>query len=247
MALISESLARQVWPDGSAIGQRLNMSLDTDHRPLIIVGVVGDVRGAGLDSDPQPTVYACAPQRPQWWQVARLSVVVRSTTDVATLGPAMRAAVEGLRADVPIELRTLDDVAVTSLAPQRLAVVLVATFAVTALTIAAMGVVAAVAWNVTRRAREIGIRVAVGATHAQVMTMVMRQGLSPVLVGLGLGLVGALAAVTLMGHLVHGANRFDPLTIGCVTLLFITVAAVACWLPARRLTRIDPLSAMRAE
>jgi predicted permease len=247
VALVSESLARRIWPGADPMGQRLHISLDTDRRPLIVVGVVGDVRGSGIDSDAQPTIYACAPQRPQWWQVARLSIVVRSTADVTTLGPAMRRAVQALRADVPIELRTMAEVATASLAPRRLTLLLVATFALTALTIAGLGLAAAVAWNVSRRAREIGIRFALGATQAEVLGLVMRDGLAPVMVGLGLGLVSAFTAVTLMGHLVYGGDRFDPLSIGSVALLLLLVAVLACWLPARRVARIDALSAMRAD
>jgi putative ABC transport system permease protein len=248
VAVISESLARQSWPGEDPIGQRLQFgNMDTDRRLLHIVGVVADVKSDGLDAEPRPTVYAYSPQRPQWWQAARLSIVVRTDADPAALAPAMRAAVEGLRADVPLELRTMRAVAAASLTSQRFTLVLFAVFSGAALLIAALGVWAAVACGLAQRTREIGIRVALGASRTSIVALVVRQGMTPVLVGMGVGLAAAALAARLMGTLVHGVSASDPLTFATVTLVLALVGAAACWAPARRAVTDDPLAAMRAE
>jgi ABC-type antimicrobial peptide transport system permease subunit len=141
----------------------------------------------------------------------------------------------------------MTEVAAASLTSQRFTLVLFAVFSGTALLIAALGVAAAVAYGLAQRAREIGIRVALGASRARVIALVVRQGMTPVLVGLGVGLAGAALATRLLGVLVHGVRASDPLTFAAVTLVLAVVGAAACWAPARHAVKDDPLAAIRAE
>jgi predicted permease len=248
VAVISESLARTTWPGEDPIGRRVQFTgLDGDRRPLNIVGVVADVKNDGLDADPRPTVYAYSLQRPQWWQVSRLAVVIRTDQDPATLVPALRAEVERLRPDVPLQFRTLREVASASLTPRRFSLVLFGVFAVTALAIAGLGVFAAVSYAVSQRTRELAIRTALGATRGRLVAAVLRHGLAFVAGGLVAGFAGALLATRLIANLVYGARVVDVATFAAVALLLLAVAAAACWLPARRASAVDPMAAIRGD
>lgn len=247
VAVISRTLADRYWPNEDPLDKRIQFgSMDTDKRLLHVVGVVGDVRNAGLDAEPGPTVYAYSLQRPQWWQVAHLSIVVRASQPQALI-PAMREAVETLRPDVPLSFRTLDQVFSSSLDKRRFSLVLFGIFGVVTLLIAAIGLYAVMSYTVTQRTHEIGIRMALGAQKGNVLRLVLMQGMRLTLAGVMVGLLAALALTRLMRSLLVGVQETDPLTFGATTLVLILVALLASWIPARRAIKTDPMVALKEE
>lgn len=247
VAVINQAMAARYFPNQDPIGQRIQFgNMDGDKRILNVVGVVGDVREA-LDAQVEPTVYACSVQRPQWWQVSRLAVVARSTLEPAALIPAMRAAALGLRADVPLSFTTLPEVFSASLNERRFSLVIFAVFGLVALLLAAMGVYGVLSYAVTERTHELGIRMALGAQRGAVLRLVIGQGMRLAIVGIAVGLLGALAATRLLATMVYGVSTTDALTFAGIALLLVAVALLACWLPARRATKVDPMIALRYE
>jgi putative ABC transport system permease protein len=247
VAVISQSLARRYWPNEDPIGKRIQFgSMDTDKRLLHVIGVVGDVRNA-LDAEAGPMVYAYSLQRPQWWQVSSLSIVARASNQPQSLIPAMRAAVEALRPNVPLRFRTLDQVFFSSLDQRRFILALFGVFAAVALLIAAIGVYGVMAYMVTQRTQEIGVRMALGARAADVLRLALGHGMRLAVTGVALGLLAAFAMTRLMKSLLFGVEATDPLTFTAVASLLTIVALLACMIPARRATKVDPMVALRDE
>jgi predicted permease len=247
VAVISNSLAQRYWPAGDAIGKRIQFgNMDTDKRLLQIVGIVGDVRSS-LERDAQPTVYAYSLQRPQWWQVARLSIVVRAEAAPETLIPALRSIVRGLRSDVPTSFGTIEEVFSAAFDSRRFTLSLFGVFGVIALLITVIGVYGMLSFSIEERRQEIGIRMALGAQPGNVLLLVIGQGLRLAVIGVVLGLAGAWGLTRLMSNLLFGVSPTDPITFAGIGVLLLLVALLACWLPARRATRIDPLEALRCE
>ena len=237
-AVISQSLAHLYWPNGDALGKQIQFgNMDTDKRLLNVVGIVGDVRDAELEREPQPTVYAFSLQRPQWWQVSRLSIVVRAQSDPQRLISALRTTVQGLRSDAPLSFRTLTSVLASSLDQRRFSLVLFAVFSTVALLIAALGIYGVLWYAVTQRTQEIGIRMALGAQGAHVVRLVIGEGLRLMLMGIAAGLAAAFLLTRLMTKLLFGISAGDPLTFAGVALLLMMVGLLACYLPARRATK----------
>lgn len=248
VAVISQSLAQRYWPNQDPIGQRIQFgNMDTDKRLMEIVGVVADVRNSTLELEPQPTVYGYSLQRPQWWQVVGLAIVVRSQTDPQTLIPALRTTVQSLRPGVPTSFATLEQVFSSSYDSRRFSLTLFGVFAGAALLITLIGIYGTLSYSVTERTREMGIRMALGAQRSNVLSLVIRQGLQLAVIGIALGLVGAWALTRLMASLLYGVKPTDALTLVAVALTLIGVALVACYVPARRATKVDPLVALREE
>jgi putative ABC transport system permease protein len=247
VAVISQSLARRYWPNEDPVGKRIQFgNMDTDKRLLHVVGVVGDVRNA-LDTQAGPMVYAYSLQRPQWWQVSSLSIVARGTNQPQALIPAMRAAVEALRPDVPLRFRTIDQVFSSSLDQRRFIMSLFGVFAAVALLIAAIGVYGVMAYSVTQRTQEIGIRMALGAQAADVLRLTLGQGMRLAVTGVALGLLSAFAVTRLMKSLLFGVEATDPLTFTATAVLLMIMALLACLIPARRATKVDPMISLRCE
>jgi predicted permease len=247
VAVISQSLARRYWPNEDPIGKRIQFgNMDTDKRLLHVVGVVGDVRNA-LDTEAGPMVYAYSLQRPQWWQVSSLSIVVRGTNQPQAVIPAMRSAVAALRPNVPLRFHTLDQVFSSSLDQRRFILSLFGVFAAVALTIAAIGVYGVMAYTVAQRTQEIGIRIALGAQAADVLRLALGQGMRLAATGVSLGLLAAYALTRLMKNLLFGVEATDPLTFTMIALLLMIVALLACLVPARRAVKVDPMVALRCE
>ncbi len=247
VAVISQSLARRYWPNEDPIGKRIQFgNMDTDKRLLNIVGVVGDVRNA-LDTEASPMVYAYSLQRPQWWQVSSLSIVARSSNNSQAQIPAMRAAVESLRHDVPLRFRTIEQVFSSSLDQRRFILSLFGVFAAVALLIAAIGVYGVMAYTVTQRTQEIGIRMALGAQSADALRLALGQGMKLAMAGVALGLLAAFAITRVMKNLLFGVEATDPLTFAAIALLLMIVALLACLIPARRAAKVDPMVALRCE
>jgi len=248
VALISQSLAQKYWPNEDPIGKRIQFgNMDKDKHLLNIVGVVGDVRDAALEREAQPTVYSFSLQRPQWWQVERLAIVVRAQTAPQALIPALRASVVSLRADAPTSFKTLDKVFSSSLDSRRFSLVIFGVIAVTALALAIAGIYGVMSYVVTQRTHEIGIRMALGAQAADVLRLIVKNGMGPVLIGVAIGLAGAFSLTRLMASLLFGVTPTDPLTFATVSFGLIVVSLSACYIPARRATKVDPLVALRYE
>jgi predicted permease len=247
VAVISQSLAQRYWPNEDPLGKRIQFgNMDTDKHLLHVVGVVGDVRVA-LENEPQPTVYSFSLQRPQWWQVAQLAIVVRANTDPESLAPAMRSTVQSLRSDAPATFTTLEQVVSSAFDARRFSLVLFTVFAGVALLITLIGLYGMLAYLVAERRHEIGVRMALGAQPGNVLRLVIGQGLKLVVLGVIVGLIGAWGLTRFMQSLLFGVTPTDPGTFAAIALLLLLVALMACWIPARRATKVDPLVALRYE
>ncbi|HJU65914.1 MAG TPA: ABC transporter permease, partial [Gemmatimonadaceae bacterium] len=245
--VINEALARKYYSGEDAVGKEIYLGAP-DNRLFdrgTIVGVVGDTRDAGLGQDPLPTVYIPLAVMPEW---PFFSYVVRTAGEPTAVASAARAAIRSLSASAPIlNMRTLDAVLAESVAPARWSTTLLGVFAGVALLMAGLGVFGVLSFMVTRRTRELGIRIALGAAPASVRRMVIGQGLRLVAIGLALGLAGSLALTRLMKSLLFEVAPTDPATYVGVVALLLGIASLAAYLPARRATRVDPLIALRAE
>jgi len=244
-AVISQSVAEKYWPNEDPIGQTIQFgNMDGDLHLLHIVGVVGDVHDYGVDMPISPTVYGNALQR---LPSSRFTVVARAQVEPSALVPAMRDVVRSLDPQLPINFRTLDQVFSSSLDQHRFSLVIFAVFGATALLLAAMGIYGVTTYTVTQRTQEIGIRMALGAQMGDVLKLVLRSAMSLVLIGSGLGLAGAYAIARVMTSLLFGVAPTDLATFIAVTVVMLLVALLACLIPARRATRVDPLVALRYE
>jgi predicted permease len=242
VAVISQKAARTFWPEVDPIGRRL--SVDGGQTWITVVGVVGDVLQYGLDQAPTPLIYLPFMQRP----VREATFLVRTTGDPAALGRRLQELVRAIDPQQPVaNIRTLRELRGDSLAPSRLTTTLLGIFAALALIITATGLAGVIAYTVSQRTREIGIRMALGAAQNGVLGMILRQGLTLVALGLAIGVAGALALSRVMDGLLYGVGATDPITFVAVALVLLGVAIVACLVPARRATTIDPLVALRAE
>jgi predicted permease len=246
VALISESLARQYWPQQDPLGRGIQYgNMDGDTHLLRVVGVIRDVREFGLEANARPTVYVHYLQRPgQAWG---FSIVARAEGDVRKLIPAMRSAAQATNPNVPVNLRTLDQVFSSSLGHRRFSLVIFGSFAVAALLLAGLGIYGVTSYVVTQRSHEIGIRIALGARVVEVVRLVMKQGMTSVLLGIAIGLGGAFALTRLIQKLLFGVSPTDPLTFAVIPMLLAAVALLACLLPARRAAKVDPMVALRCE
>jgi putative ABC transport system permease protein len=246
VALVSQALARSRWPDASPLGKLIQFgNMDGILEPLVVVGVVGDVRESGLDSESSPTLYANARQRHT--RLADLSYVIRTRGDPLALVPQLRQAVAAQAPDLPPAFTTLQEVIDASLAQRRLALVLVGGFGIAALLLALAGVYAAVAFSVSQRTREIGVRMAIGARGASVVGMVVGEGLRLAALGVAFGVIGAALLSRGATGLIHGIGSTDPVTFVLAPLLLLGAAAMAAWVPARRAAAVDPISALRSD
>jgi putative ABC transport system permease protein len=244
VVVISESVARRHWPNGDAVGSLVRLGPDPSEPWSEVIAVVGDVRQNGPARDSRPTVYAFLHQ--DYWDGR--DVVVRARGGATSITASVRDVVRQLDPALPVtQMRAMDEVASEVLAGQRLPMTLMTTFAALALVLAAVGLYGVMSYVVTARTREFGVRMALGAPQAAVIRLVMRQGLVTVLSGLAIGLVGAAAATRLLAGLLFGVRPLDALTFGAVPAVLLGVALVACWLPARRATRVDPMAALRTD
>jgi putative ABC transport system permease protein len=244
VAVISESLARDRWPNQDPLGHTIEFgNMDGDLRLLTIVGIVGDVHEYGLDAPPRPTVYVNLFQRPR----PAMTVTMLSDADTRLVTSAARGMLQDLDPEVPARFRTLSQVYSASLGSRRFNVILVGFFGITALLLATAGVFGVMAYAVSRRTREIGVRVALGAGSGDILRMVLSQGLRTIFAGVAIGIAGSLALTRTVESLLFGVTVTDPLTFGGVTLLLVGAALLACFVPAQRATKVDPLVALRHE
>ena len=244
VAVINESLARSRWPGEDPIGRTIEFgNMDGDLRPLTIVGVVADTREYGPEQPPRPTVYVNLLQRPRFW----VTVVIRSDADRSAIVAAARGILREVAPDVPPRFRTFEQIYSATLGARYFNLTLVGAFAGTALVLAVAGIYGVMAYSVVRRRREIGVRVALGASPGSVRRMVLSQGLTTTAAGLLAGLLGALGLTRTLESLLFGVRPTDPLTFGAVIVVLASSAALACYVPARRATRTDPVEALRRE
>jgi putative ABC transport system permease protein len=244
VAVISESLAHDRWPHQDPIGHTIEFgNMDGDVRLLTIVGIVGDTHEYGLDEPPRPTVYVNLFQRPR----AEMTVTMLSDADTRLVSSAARGMLRELNTDVPARFRTFQQVYSASLGSRRFNVILIGFFGITALLLAATGVFGVMAYSVSRRMREFGVRVALGATSGNVLRMVLGQGMRTILIGVAIGIVGSFALTRAVSSLLFGVTATDPVTFAAVTLTLIAVALLACYIPARRATKVNPIVALRDE
>jgi len=243
--VISESLGKQRFGDQDPIGQRVRLG-PSDGPWQTIVGVVGDVKQTSLAASDLNAFYTT----PEQWPFGdnTMSLVIRAAGNTAHLTPAIRDAIWSVDKDQPIlQVAMMDDLLAASEAQRRFALILFETFGLVALALAAAGIYGVLSYTVTERTREIGVRLALGAERRNVVSLILRHGLKLTLSGIGLGLLMALAATRLLTNLLYGVSATDPSIFGSVAIVLIVVALLACYLPARRATRIDPLLALRHE
>jgi putative ABC transport system permease protein len=242
VVVIDESLAKLWFPKGDAVGRRLILpGLSPQSRQ--VVGVVGAVKRTGLDADSMPQVYLPLDENPSRF----LSVVLRADADPTVLAPALRRAVWSVDRNLPVEVKTLEGALDESLAQTRFNTRLISVLGILALALAVVGIYAVMAYSVARRRHEIGVRMAMGGQKGQIVELVMRQALVLTAIGLGIGLLGALAVTRLVAGLLFGVTSTDPTTFIALPLLLGGVALAASYLPARRATRVDPAIALRTE
>jgi putative ABC transport system permease protein len=244
VAVISQSLARDRWPNQDPIGHTIEFgNMDGDLRLMTIVGIVGDTHEYGLDVPPRPTVYVNLLQRPR----AAITLTMLSDADTGLVASAARGILRGLNPEVPAKFRTFSQVYSDSLGSRKFNVFLIGFFGVTALLLATTGVFGVMAYSVSRRTREIGVRIALGAAKGDVLRMILGQGLRTIFIGVAIGIAGSLALTRTVASLLFGVSATDPLTLGGVTLLLVGAALLACYIPARRATKLDPMIALRYE
>jgi putative ABC transport system permease protein len=248
VAVVNGAMARKHWPHESPIGRRVSFSTNEPHW-YEIVGVAGNIKHRALEAADRPELYV--PYRQPLfagWTVRPMYVIARTSADPASTVAIARHEVARVDRDQPIsDVRTMDERIGRSLSSRRFSMVLIALFAGLALTLAAVGIYGIVAYSVTERTHEIGVRVALGAQRRDVMAMVVRQGMAMTLVGTAIGVAASAALARLMSSLLFGVSAVDPATFVAIPLLLIAVALAACYVPARRAMRVDPLQTLRAE
>jgi putative ABC transport system permease protein len=242
VAVINETMAHKFWPGENPVGLRFQFY---DKPWVRIVGIVGDVRQAGLDVDPLPEIYRPFVQDGQSWLAPR-ALVIRTQGDPRALASAVRREFQVLNRAVPVYgLDGMDALLGKSVASRKLEVLLVGAFGCLALLLASIGIYGVVAYTVARRGQEIGIRIALGATRADVMLMMLRKALRPVIIGLSIGLVLAFALSRFLESELYRVKATDAITFSAVPLLMAVIAASAAYFPSRRAARIDPALALR--
>ncbi len=242
VAMVNARMARHFWPNESAIGHRVKAA-GADNW-VTVVGVVGDVREYGLDKEPDDTAYVPLDQN----AIQNAHLMVRTRGEPLLLANTIATMIHQIDPQQPVtQIRTLDQMRAGQLATPRVTASLLTLFAAVALFITIVGVSGTLALSVARRSREIGIRMALGATRENILRVVLRQGMSPVLAGLGIGLVVSLFATRAIAQMIFGLKPDDPVTFAGIAVLFLFVALVSCAIPARRAMRIDPMETLRGE
>ena len=244
VAVISESLARERWPGQDPIGHTIEFgNMDGDPRLLTIVGIVGDVHDYGLEAPPRPTVYVDLLQRPR----SAMSLTLLSDAPTELVTSASRGVLQDVNPEIPPSFRTFSQVYSASLGSRRFNLILIGSFGAIALLLATAGVFGVMAYSVSCRTREIGVRVAMGARPRDVLSLILGQGLRTAAIGLVIGLAGSIVLTRAMQSLLFGVSASDPLTFAAVVLLLMAVVLLACFIPARRASKVDPVVALRYE
>jgi putative ABC transport system permease protein len=242
VAIVNESMAKRFWPNENAVGKRLN--LVRQNQAVEIVGVVGDVKRFGLGEVVQPEIYFPYSQRPRW----ATFFVVRARVPPGTLAAAVRTRLAQIDSELLLSrTSTMDQLISSSLRRPRFNLILLGSFAATALLLAAVGIYGVMSYLVELQTREIGIRTALGAQRGDILRLVVGRGITMALVGVGIGVLAAFGLSRFLSGLLYGVTVSDPITFAGVSLLLLAVVAFACYVPARRAARVDPLVALRYE
>jgi putative ABC transport system permease protein len=242
-AIVNQSFARRFFPDEDPIGKHILTGL-AQPQPREIVGVVGDVRHLGLDSSAAEALYFPSNQLPR----LAMAMVVRTAVLPLSLSAAVRSSVLAIDKDQPIaSLQTMEEVVSGSISNQRFTLLLLGLFAAVALALAAIGIYSVMAYTITQRTGEIGLRMALGAQTRDVLKLVVGQGMTMAVIGVAVGLGGAFALTRVMASLLFSVSATDPITFIAIPFLLLVVALAACFVPARRATRVDPMIALRYE
>jgi putative ABC transport system permease protein len=253
VVIIDEVLAQRYWPQGNPLGAHLSLDYGTGEKPrdFEIIGVVGNVKHVGLNEEPTATLYGPLAQilpSVVTARAANLSIVVRSAREAPELAASVRRESQAVDSQAPASrAQTMDHFIGAAMAGQRFNTLLLGVFAGAALLLAAVGIYGVMSYTVTARTNEVGIRMALGAQPRDVLKLVVGQGMALALTGVAIGLIGAWLLTRLMKTLLFGVSVTDPLTFAGVTLLLTLVALLACYIPARRATKIDPLIALRCD
>jgi predicted permease len=249
IVIINETMAKQYFGGKDPVGGRIQTGDPDPRSPWeTIVGVVGDVKYSGLDYGPQPTIYV--PYNENGWVgwSRAMYVVVRSSGNAQQIVPAIRAQLASMDDTLPLaRVRTMDELLDESIVQQRFRTWLISGFAALALLLSAIGIYALISYSVSQRTREIGVRVALGAQPSNVLGMVLKEGLKLLLFGLLLGWIGALGATRVMRSLLYSTSATDAVSFVATSIALIVVALLACYIPARRATKVDPMVALRYE
>jgi len=246
VGIVNDAMVRQYFPNEDPLGKRVRFVRSPQVEWITIVGVVGDVKHFGLDLPEQPGLYSPYPQANAWkrW----MAIVVRSQSDPAGMAASVKQQIWKVDAQLPVtKVQTMNEVSAASFAARRFNMLLLTIFSGLALMLAAVGVYGVMSYAVTQRTQEIGIRMALGAQMTDVVRLVLKSGLVLALIGVGLGLAGAFALTRLMSSLLFAVEPTDGATFAIVTLCLLVTALIACYLPARRATKVDPLVALRYE
>jgi putative ABC transport system permease protein len=245
VVLIDEALAERYFHNRDPVGLRIKRGGPASEAPwMTIVGLVGNIKSDGFDQPAQPHLYFPIFQNPAY----AMAIYVRTDVAPTAVAASLREQVRALDRDLPVfGERTLTQVAAESMSRRRFAMQIVGLFGILALLMAAVGIYGVIAYSVTQRTREIGIRVALGASRNAILRWVLKQGLVLTIAGVVVGLVGAFALTRLLRSLLFGVGPTDIVTYGVLAVLLTIVALLACYIPARRATKVDPLVALRYE
>lgn len=245
VAIVNESLARTSFPGQDPVGRRINCGLDTLEF-MTIVGVVADVRTAGPAAPPEPEIYMPYEQHPA--PATALSIVVRADSgDPLSMAESIRRKVSQLNSDVPVRATTMEGTLGRARETPRFRTFLLGVFAAIALLLAVAGIYGVMSYTVSQRVPELGLRIALGAAPGNILRLIVGQGAVLALTGLGIGLVLALLAGRLLEGLLFGISAYDPWSLGAVVAGVALATLAACYVPARRALRVDPMMALRAE
>jgi ABC-type antimicrobial peptide transport system permease subunit len=253
--IVSRSLARHFWPNESAIGKRVKIG-GPEAAWSTIVGVVGDVHDESLTKPVEETIYQpivsvvqASPGQPDTTIAENtMTLTIRTTGNALSVFPSIRREIWGIDRNLPlVNVRAMSEVVASAMARTTFTLIMVGAAAGMALLLGAIGIYGVISYMVSLRTREIGVRMALGAQSTEVRRMVVRQGLVLAVIGVGIGLAGALALSRLISSLLYGIAPHDPLTLGATAIGLLAVAAVASWLPATRAARISPIEALRAD
>jgi putative ABC transport system permease protein len=259
VAIINETLARQQFPDEDPIGKRVLPGPPEEMVPpgllppgfrfmrFTIIGVVKDVKHSGLTSQAGPELYSLHNQE-KTGPGDSMFLAIRTGSDPTSIAAAVSSQVRSIDKEQPIsDITTLESLVAASVAQSRFSALLLGLFALIALVLASVGIYGVISYSIAQRTQEIGIRMALGASARDILKMIIRQGMTFTLIGIGIGLVAAIAMTRLMSSLLYGVTATDPLTFAAITLLLAVIAFLACYIPARRATKVDPMSALRYE